>query len=47
MVPYKEALLPLLEEAELIESSHWPQYEAPEEVVKRIAQWSTKNFGCK
>ncbi|KAJ4338372.1 hypothetical protein N0V95_008070 [Ascochyta clinopodiicola] len=45
MTPYKEKLLPYLEEAELIDAAHWVTYEAPDEVVKRIAPWLKKTFG--
>ncbi|UPX21325.1 uncharacterized protein EKO05_0011513 [Ascochyta rabiei] len=45
MTPYKEQLLPNLEEAESIDAAHWVPYEAPDEVVKRIAPWLKKNFG--
>ncbi|OWY47610.1 hypothetical protein AA0114_g11174 [Alternaria tenuissima] len=44
MSSYKEQLLPHLEEAELIDASHWVPYEAPDEVVRRIAPWLQKNF---
>ena len=45
MIPYKQQLLPQLEEAELIDAAHFIPYEAPEEVVKRIAPWLKKTFG--
>ncbi|TIA34750.1 hypothetical protein D6C79_08685 [Aureobasidium pullulans] len=45
MDPYKEQLLPLLEEAEMIDSAHWVMYEAPAEVVERIAPWLKKTYG--
>lgn len=45
MTPYKAQLLPKLEEAEMIDAAHWVPYEAPDEVVKRIAPWLKKTFG--
>lgn len=45
MIPYKQQLLPQLEEAELIDAAHWIPYEAPDEVVKRMAPWLQKTFG--
>lgn len=45
MASYKATLLPHLEEAEMIEASHWVPYEAPGEVVERIAPWLKKTFG--
>lgn len=45
MAPYKAKLLPNLEEAEMIDSSHWVPYEAPGEVVKRMEPWLKKTFG--
>jgi len=45
IAPYKAELLPQLEEAEVIDAAHWVSYEAPDDVVTRIAPWLKKNFG--
>lgn len=45
MNSYKAQLLPHLEEAEIVDAAHWVPYEAPDEVVKRIAPWLKKTFG--
>lgn len=45
MSSYKAQLIPYLEEAEMIDASHWVAYEAPDEVVQRIEPWLKKHFG--
>ncbi|KAJ8116478.1 hypothetical protein OPT61_g2102 [Boeremia exigua] len=45
MASYKAQLIPYLEEAEMINASHWVPYEAPDEVIKRIEPWLKKTFG--
>ncbi|KAF2030770.1 alpha/beta-hydrolase [Setomelanomma holmii] len=45
MYPYIQAgLLPHLEQAEMIDASHWVPYEKPQEVVDRIEPWLTKHY---
>ncbi|KAH7063809.1 Alpha/Beta hydrolase protein [Paraphoma chrysanthemicola] len=45
-VPHIQAgLVPHLEQAELIDASHWVPYENPGEVVKRMEPWLKKTFG--
>lgn len=45
MRSYQAQLLPYLEEAEMVNASHWGPYEAPDEIVKGIEPWLKKNFG--
>jgi soluble epoxide hydrolase/lipid-phosphate phosphatase len=42
--PIQAGLLPMLEQAKMIDAAHWTPYEAPDEVASDIESWLKKHF---
>jgi soluble epoxide hydrolase/lipid-phosphate phosphatase len=42
--PIQAGLLPMLEQAKMVDAAHWTPYEAPDEVASDIESWLKKHF---